>query len=564
MFKQFIEQDLKKSLKALGFKAEDISVTASENNKFGDYTSNIALQLSKHQETKGYQSPREIANAIIEKLNHPGYLERVEVAGAGFINFYIKDENLLKVLEDKEATVKGQVKNILVEYADPNTHKEFHIGHLRTLVIGESVSRVLEYFGNNVFRVNYGSDIGPTVAKALWGALHLKERYEQIKQASLRDKAKFLGEAYALAHSKYETDSKIKEEIDNLNKRLYERDQDILPLWEETKRWSLGYFDTVYSIAGVEFDLRVNESEVDEIGKKIVEENIDKVFVEDAGAVIFPGEKYGLHNRVFLTSKGYPTYEGKEMGLIEKYQDVFSFDEVIILSDVQQASFFEVVTKATELIHPHLLGKRKYLGYGFVTLTTGKMSSRAGNVISAEELIERVKEAIKRIYISSSQKAIENSLEKIAVAAIKFYYLKYSINSDIVLDVEKSVSLQGDTGVYVLYTYVRTQSVLQKMPKSAKAWKLDQKITLMDEEEREVLRHLEYFDIFTTHAYKELAPNYICQYLLNLAKSFSVFYESCSILGSEKEGFRIELTKRVGETLKKGLYLLGIETIDKM
>lgn len=561
MYKAQIEKNLKQAIKQLGFDTQEVIVTIPEQVEFGEYTTNSPLVLSKQEAGKSYQNAREIANKIIEVLGKPDYLEKAEVAGPGFINFYLKDQSLVEQLSQKEHPSKGVSKKILVEYADPNTHKAFHLGHLRTLSIGESVSRLLEYQGAEVFRVNYGSDIGPTVAKALWGVMHLESEFESAKSGSLREKAEFLGKAYAYAHEQYESSQQSKEEIDNLNKEVYQRSPGILQLWDQTKEWSLIYFESIYARTGTSFDLRVNESEVDELGKKIVEENIGRVFVRDQGAVIFPGEKYGLHTRVFITSAGYPTYEGKEVGLIEKYQEVFPFDEVLILSDVQQAGYFAVVNRAIEEINPNLKGKKKYLGFGFVTLTSGKMSSRKGTVVTADALIDQVKEAIKS---SRNQNFIpELDLEKIAIAAIKFAYLKYSLVSEIAIDIEKSVSIQGDSGPYLLYTYARINSLLGQSSTKPEAVDDKQNIQL-EKSEREVLRQLEYFNSVAAEAASTYQPNYLATYLLDLAKVFNLFYQNVKVMGSDKEQFRLVLAKKVGETLNLGLYLLGIETVERM
>src|SRR5258708_898310 len=414
MYKKLISEELKKVASQLKLKTSDTVLYISENPKFGDYSSNLALQQPNQEGKKPKHSPKEIASQILDHFGHPLYLERIEIAGPGFLNFYIKDLNLLKVLDEKLSPQKSD-KKVLVEFADPNTHKAFHIGHLRTLAIGESLSRFLEFKGVEVFRVNYGSDIGLTVAKSLWGVKKLGKEYEKAKTGSLKEKAEFLGQAYTDGHKAYVSDEGVKKEIDELTNKIYARDPEVMGLWEETKQWSLSYFETLYSMAGVEFDVRVNESEVDQPGKKIVLENIGKVFVEDQGAVIFQGEKYGLHTRVFITSTGNPTYEAKEVGLITKYQELFPADQYIILSDVQQGSFFEVVNKAIELIYPHLEGKKKHFSYGFVTLTTGKMSSREGNVITAEALIDQVKQAIFETHGKADLEKDQARLIKIAL-----------------------------------------------------------------------------------------------------------------------------------------------------
>jgi arginyl-tRNA synthetase len=571
MYSKQIVADLKNTIRILEFPVVDIDLSIPENKAFGDYSTNIALQLAKQKSKKSYHSSQEIANDILEKLGHPKYLERIEIAGPGFINFYLKDVSLTRILDDSPPEKTGKretMKRVIVEYADPNTHKDFHIGHVRPLVFGESVARLFEYQGYQVYRSNYGSDIGPTVAKTLWGLEKLKEEYQTVKkEGSLREKAAFLGKSYALGHKNYETNESAKAEIDALTKKLYLRDPEVVPIWEETRDWSLAYFDTIYLKFDTGFDRRINESEVDIEGKKIVEENIGKVFSKNDGAVIFPGEKYGLHTRVFITSAGNPTYEAKELGLTRKYQELFPFDELIILSDNPQTSFFKVTIKAMELIDARLVGKKKHLPFGSITLTTGKMSSRLGNIISAEELIESTAKEIKNDYGNADQKVV--------VGAIKFNILKYGLTSDIAYDPKQSISLQGDTGPYVQYTYARTQSVLGKTQKDSEnqnsgiSDSLDHRVLPshsenLTAEEREVLKHLEYFELSMDQVLKNLEPNKLAEYLLELAKAFNNFYQRCPILKSEREALRLSITEKVAERLKIGLYLLGIEAPERM
>lgn len=560
MYKQLIEKNLKEAVLDLGFLVTDTLLSIAESPQFGDYSTNIALQLSKQKLSKGYQSSLEIANKIVEKIGHPNYLERIEVAGPGFINFFLKNESLIKILEEKIQPKTGG-RRVLIEYAQPNTHKEFHLGHLRNITLGESLARLREFEGDEVFRANYGSDIGLPVAKALWGVDKLRDQLEGVRQASLREKAEFLGRAYALGHTHYEDDEKAKEQIDAINKALYVRDPQFMPLWQETRQWSLAYFDTIYSRLGTEFDAVITESEVEAEGKRLVEENLHKVFAEDQGAVIFPGEKYGLHNRVFITSRGNPTYEAKELGLTRREEEFFPFDQAIHLTGNEQIGYFKVVIKAVELINPQMAGKKKHMPFGFVTLTTGKMSSRLGTVVTAEWLIEEVKQAIRESFGQQGGKVSFNeTTEKIAIGAIKFSLLKYSLATNIAFDIHKSVSLQGDSGPYVMYAYARIRSLIEKAGVS-RPTSLSGEIEL---EEREVLRLLEYFEAVAEKAVLNFAPNELCIYLLGLAKAFNLFYEKHPIIGSQRASLRLKLAARVGDTLKLGLYLLGIESVDKM
>ena len=597
MYKSKIEQELRKAVTELGFvPPSDIVLSISEKQQFGDYSSNIALQLSKQKHQNSYQSPQEIANAIkpqtssassiaeaiVEALGHPKFLERVEAAGPGFLNFFIKDGELVKILtnpEDPDSLLDYEdLKKIVVEYCDPNTHKMLHIGHLLQLTLGESMARLFEYQGHEVYRTNYGSDIGPTVAKCLWGVERMGQKIEEIREKGLREKAQFLGEAYAFAHKEYEKSLEVKEEIDQITNKLYQRDSKIMPLWDETKEWSLSYFELIYSSFGTLFDKRINESEVDELGKEIVLENVGKVFVKDDGAIIFPGEKHNLHNRVFINSKGNPTYEGKEVGLAEKYQQILQFDQLNIFSHKEQDDYFKVVIAANSIIHPHLKGKINHVSYGEVRLPSGKMSSREGNIVAAEDILDEVKTKVRKI----SPDLDDLSIQALAVAAIKFAFLKYSVGSDMIYDVDESVSIHGDTGPYVMYVYARIQSILrkaagnraneieaeeeevEKQHKVIAQNKSQLKIEDLEPEEREMLRQLEYFEIIVEKATVNFQPNELVKYLLTLTKAFNSFYEKLPVVGSKSESFRLILVRRVAENIKLGLYLLGVETVEKM
>lgn len=564
MYKQEIEQDLKKAVKELGFETTDIVVYISENVLFGDYATNIALQLSKQKSKKSYQNSREIASDLVEAFGHPTYLERIDIAGPGFINFYLKDTALIKELSEKsteqrELDEDELPERVLVEYASPNAFKPLHIGHLRNITTGESISRILYYSGKDIYRVTYTSDIGPAVAKAIFGIKSMSDKFTQVEEkGSLDDKARFLGDAYVAGNAAYEANPEDKAEIDQINVKIYQGDPELTKLWQKTRLWSEAYLAAVYVRLGTEFDYELWESEMGERGMEVVREHLGSVFKESDGAIIFEGEKHGLHNRVFITSKGTPTYEAKELAVTMREQELFPYDRAIHIVGAEQTEVFKVTTKAIELIDPQITGKKKHLGYGFVSLSTGKMSSRLGNVIVADDLIDQVKEKIKETYPDNTS---DVAIEKIAIAAIKFAYLKYGLSSDISFDVEQSVALHGDSGPYLLYTYARINSILEK----ARAIKPEAKTsTDLEPEEREVLRQIDYFEAIADRAAKELSPTDLANYLLNLAKSFNQFYEKHPVLGSKKQDLRLKITTTAGEKLKLGCYLLGFDVLDKM
>ncbi len=559
MLKQQILEDLNKIIKDLGYPAADIVVYIPQNPSFGDYTTNLALQLAKLKSAEGKRLPAEIAKEILDKLGKPDYLEKAELAGGGFINFFIKDQELLKNAQDLDILEKTtSPQKIFVEYGHVNPLKEIHIGHLRTFILGESISRIFDALGHKVFRGNYQGDIGLHIAKAIWGIGKLGLPTEDL---TLEERAKFLGHAYAEGNKLYEEGTTIKKEIDQMNTKLYQKDPTIQEIYKLARSWSLEYFEPIYGLLDIKYDRCFFESEVFERGKQKVLENLGKVFEENEGAVIFPGEKYGSHNRVFITSSGNPTYEGKEMGLAELEYDTFNYDKAIHVVASEQEGYFQVVFKAIELVFPYLKGKKYHLSYGVVDLKEGKMSSRTGNVITVDDLYhitaERVREVMKQSRLHLDQEVVS----KVALGAIKFSYLKFSPRPNMVFDLEQSVSLDGDSGPYIQYTYARIQSVLNKATRDI--GKEYEEIEL-NPQERMILRHLNYFPETVEQAADSMHPNLLASYLMDLARLYNLFYQGNRIIGSEKEDFRLKLSSEAGKVIKKGLYLLGVEAPERM
>ncbi len=559
MVKQKILEGLTASIKDLGYSVTDIVLSIPKNSSFGDYSTNLPLQLAKLKTDNSKQNPKEIANNILEKFGLPDFLEKAEVAGSGFINFFISDKELLKNFADLDILKKAdKEKKILVEYGHVNPLKEIHIGHLRTFILGESICRALESLGHEVFRGNYQGDIGLHIAKAIWGINKLGLPTTEL---SLKDKANFLGRAYAEGNSSYEVDLEAKKEIDQINISLYQKNPQYKEVYALARNWSLAYFEPIYELLGIKYDRFFFESEVFEEGKKVVLENLGKVFEENAGAVIFPGEKYGLHNRVFITQAGNPTYEGKEMGLAQLEYDTFNYADSIHVVASEQEGYFQVVFKAIEMVFPYLKGKKYHLSYGVVDLKEGKMSSRTGNVVTINDLAAVVSEKVREVMKNSRLGIDQEVVSKVALGAIKFSYLKFSPVPNIVFDLEQSVSLEGDSGPYVQYTYARIQSVLRKSQKE-----LMGNISEVDlvKQERNLLRQLFYFQGIIEEVAKTYHPNLLAVYLLDLARLYNLFYQECRIIDSEKEEFRLKLSSEVGKILKKGLYLLGIEAPERM
>ena len=479
----------------------------------------------------------ETAQDDFEKLekNKPEFISKIEFIKPRFINFYLSKEFFKESLEDilkkgkdfgKNESLNG--KKVMVEHTDPNPFKEFHIGHLMPNVIGSAISRVFEWNGAEVKQVNYQGDVGLHVAKAVWA----------LTQACV-------GNAYAYGHKAYEENPDAKKEIEEINKKIYEKsDEKINTIYEKGKKESLDYFENIYKRLGTKFDYYFFESNTGEVGKKLVEENIGKVFEKSEGAIVFKGS----HTRVFINSQGLPTYEAKDLGNAQNKFNTYPYDLSVIVTGNEIKDYFKVVLEAMSKVLPELAKKTKYLPHGMLRLTTGKMSSRTGNIITAEKLIDEIKEKVK-------------GDEQVAIGAIKYMILRQAIGNDIVFDIDKSVSTEGDSGVYLQYAYARTNSLLEKaQPVKSRAFD-----RLEERETHELERLLYRFPEVVERAGKEYAPHHITTYLTELAGSFNNFYAHEQIISDDKESpYRIAITKAFNIVMKNGLNILGIPAPKRM
>ena len=424
MIQEQIRKDLTVVLKKLKINPKKLVLEHPAEVNYGDYATNIALQCWQ----KNYLSAFDLAAKIVNTWRSQGlpeYLAKIEVVKPGFINLSLENKFLItqiqEVIKKKRFAKNKAQKGVMVEFAHPNTHKQFHLGHLRNLCLGEAICRILVANKNQIYRVNYQGDVGLHVAKCLWGLLKSKKATPR----SLKAKIELLGEAYVKGNRAYETNEKAKMEIEKLNQQIYSQDQEIIKLWKETRAWSLEYFEQIYQRLGTKFDRLYFESQVAEKGKKMVLNGLQKkIFQESEKAIIFPGERYGLHNRVFLNQKGLPTYEAKDLALAKQQFADFSPLKIFHVVGPEQKGYFEVVFKVLEQILPTTIGKEFHLMYGWVRLKNGKMSSRTGEVVLSEWLLDEVKKQLLKKF-----KTAEKIAEKIAVGAVKYSLLKFNTTS---------------------------------------------------------------------------------------------------------------------------------------
>jgi len=599
IIKNEIEKLIKEACRDFKIKADNFSIEHPEDFDNGDYSTNVAMKACsflKDETKKNYNlekrkqvqlnitrqgsnltNPKELAEKIAENIRQNKarhFIEEIQVAGNGFINFYLDREFFTKkveeILKDKKNWGKNNLlagKKVMVEYTQPNPFKPFHIGHLMSNAIGESISRIVEFSGAKTVRANYQGDIGPHVAKAIYG---LKKFGMPDQNDTVSEKAQYIGECYSKGSFLYDTDEEAKKEIDEINKKIYDKsDIELNKIYSWGRKITLDAFEKIYKTLGTKFDKYYFESKMAPIGEKIVKNNVGKVFEKSDGAIIFHGENYDkkLHTRVFVNSQNLPTYETKELGLtLTKFKKCLFGKKLnlsIVTTAVEQAEYMKVVQKAISLIHPKLENRMKHITHGMMRFAFGKMSSRTGNVITGESLLQDstdvILEKIKdREFNEEKKKEIS---EIVAVSALKYSILKSSLGSDIIFDFEKSICFEGDSGPYLQYTVVRANSILNKV----KDFDFENKKEI-SEEVTNLEKILYQFPEVVERSYEEFAPHYIATYLTELSSAFNTFYGNTKILDVENSfaNYHLDLVKAFSQTMKNGLWLLGIQIPEKM
>lgn len=528
------------------------------DEQFGDYATNIAMRLTRQTG----KNPREIAEALAQELKNSSLVTTVSVAGPGFLNIRLTDNALAQGLQvEAEQVLKD--KRVLLEYSCPNAFKELHTGHLYQTIAGDVLGRIFEASGAKVFRVNFGGDVGLHVAKCLYGIVQVLEGENPEKLSSVPEaaRAEWISKAYVLGAKAYEDNVEAQAYINELNKQIYafhadnDHESSLAQIYWTCREWSYDYFKKFYNTISVEpFDKYYPESQTTGPGLDVVRSH-QEVFAESDGAVVYEGEKKGLHTRVFITSAGIPTYEAKDLGVIFSEIKDFPYDKRIIMTGNDQTEYMKVVFAALTDIDATLAVKQTHLTNGTVRFGDGKkMSSRLGNVTRAVDVLEVVGNATKAL----NEDPVLN--KEITLGAVKYSFLKHRLGGDIAFDVSESVSLEGNSGPYLQYAHARACSILRKTAQASEG-SYD---TALEESERSLLRKMTEFTEVVTKSAQEHLPHLICTYLYELAQTFNRFYEKNKVIGSDRENVRLKLVSDYATILKNGLGLLGITAPEKM
>ena len=582
----------------------EINLVEAPKDTGADFATNIAMNLAKNLKKNPMQIAEEVRGKALElDVADEREISEIEIAKPGFINIKLSDDFYKLELEKYQKNFLENIsqneylkKTVICEFSDPNPFKILHVGHLYTSMVGDAISRIVEFAGGNVVRANFGGDVGLHVAKNMYALLQHKDEINDLMMTT--EKAELLSKTYVEGATAYEEDEVAKEKIVEINKKIYriaeagdsivaelegliERDAsratldelELAKVYFWGRKASYQYFKDFYKKIGVKFDRYYPESTVAAKGLEMVTKGLgDGVYEESDGAIVFKGEKYGLHTRVFINKNGLPTYEAKDVGLIFTKWEDYHFDKSIIITGNDIIDYMKVVLKSVEQYAPELSKRTLHLTHGQVKLPgREKMSSRKGNFLKAVDVIELIREELIKVQEELSQNKGEPNPEevdlRILLGAIRYAFLKYKVGGDIVFDVKESVSMTGNSGPYLQYSAVRAQKVLGKILES-QVEKTNKKVeqkewTLVVVEKNLIKKIIQYKNVLG-EVVGELSPSKLCTYLYEIAQDFSRFYENVQVVGSEYEVERGAIVLAYLKVLTHGLSILGIEIPEKM
>jgi arginyl-tRNA synthetase len=556
----------------------DVSIKLEKpaDEKFGDLSSNLAM--AAHEQVKEeFNSPRDFAFSLVQKIqanDSAKIIEEINVAGPGFINFKLNDsyllENLKQIIQNKNLELKnlGQGKKAIVEYSSPNIAKPFTIGHLRSTIIGDSVANLLEASGYEVFRDNHLGDWGTQFGKQIvaikkWG------NEEEISRSE--NPVEKLVALYVKFHEEAEKNPELEDEARAWFKKLENGDKEARALWQKCIDWSFIEFAKIYQALGVSFTENngrgYGESFFEDMLQPLIEElkkqSIAKEGEEGAVLIFYPNDE--LSPLMIAKKDGSTLYATRDLATDKWRRENPLYQNAdgsapLVINEVggEQAFYFRQLYKAEELLGWYEKDQRVHVKHGLYRFKEGKMSTRKGNVIWLEEVLNKAKE--KAMAFTKD----ESIAETVRIAALKWNDLKRKPEININFDWEEIINLQGNSGPYMLYTYARAKSILRKAKESGIEEKEvgDFEISSL---EKSLLSSLDEFSKVVARSASEFSPHYLCTYLFDLAQLFNSFYNKYPILNSSLERqFRLQLVEAVSITLSKGLALLGIKTLEKM
>ncbi len=559
-----IKQQIKKELKL-----EEAVFSYPPKSDLGDL-SLACFELSKVQKKSPAEVAAELASVLAKQPKLKKYFSEVKAAGP-YLNFYISKSYLAdRVINGIKRSKKnygqnnsGKNRKVMIEYSNGNTHKEYHVGHLRNISYGDAVNRLLSANGYKSIPVSYINDFGIHTAKTIWNWQRDK-KYEESRE----DRGYLLGKCYSEASQELAEHPEYKEAVVAIMKSIEKREGPPYILWQETREWSIRYFDSIYRDLGIKFVHIFYENEFIEAGLKLVSELIKSgQLVKSEGAIIANLEKYGLGILPVIRTDGTALYPVADLALAQEKFRKYHIAESIYVIDLRQSLYFQQLAKICELLG--YKQKLKHLGYDVVTLPGGMMSSRTGNIVTYEDLKTKIFEKL----VSETKKRHEEWTNdrarqvawNLTVSTIKFEMLKVSPDKIITFNIEESLRFDGYTACYLQYGYARLKSIVRK-----EGWNLFAPPAdtgkLKETKEKELLIKLARYPEAIKLAGEKNNPSELTKYLFELVKLFNDYYHEINILKAEPKlrRARLALIKAVAQVLSNGFNILGLKIVEEM
>ena len=549
---------------------EKVDIQNSTKREFGDFQTNFAMVSSK---LIG-KNPREIASTLVDNFKENDIIEKLEIAGPGFINIYLKNnflnEELKKVENEKyDFSFLNTDKTIIIDYSSPNIAKRMHIGHLRSTIIGDSIKRTLQFLGFHTLADNHIGDWGTQFGKLIVAYKNWlnKKSYEE-------DPIGELERIYVQFSDEAKKNPALEDEAREELKKLQLGDEENQKLWKEFIDISLKEYNKIYDRLGVNFDYYYGESFYNDMMPAVLEELKEKgIAREDQGALVVFFENDKLPPAIVQKKDGSFLYTTSDLATMKFRKDELNVDEAVYLTDDRQQNHFKQVCEIGEMLGEPYNYKKTHVVFGIMRFGDGMIfSSRSGNIIRLVDLLDEAKTQVKKVIDEKNPNIPEEEKEKIAEivgsGAIKYFDLSQNRTSDITFTWDKVLSFEGNTGPYLQYTYVRIMSIFRKLKEeNINVENKDIILENMNGVERELAVELLRFPQTVVKSYESYRPNIIADYLFDIAKLFNNFYNSNSILKEENKKVmdaRILLAEKTAFILKQGLGLLGINTVDRM
>lgn len=529
------------------------------NKELGDFAFPCFL-IAKKTAIDSHSTALNLKEALINN----DQFEKIEVVGS-YLNLFVNKLNFVKkelsaITNEKSSKPTTESKKIVIEFPSPNTNKPLHLGHLRNMAIGESVARILESNGDEVFRVNLYNDRGIHICKSMLA-------YKKFGNNKNPDKKSdhFVGDYYVMFNNLAKENDDYNREAQEMLVKWENGDEEIRLLWKKMNNWAYVGFNQTFKLFGIKHDKYYYESEIFNHGKDFVLEGLksDVFSKRDDGAVIADLTNNGLDEKVLLRSDGTSVYITSDLYLAKLKDQDYNADNSIYTVGNEQDYHFKALFAILKKMG--FQKKLTHLSYGMIELPEGRMKSREGTVVDADDLIETVKQLAKteitNRYDNISEMELESRSLKIALAAIKYTLLKINIFKNMVFDPKEAINFDGNTGPYLLYSYARAASILGKNDIISKN---NNDIKEINNYEYELIKKISDFQDTLSNAANELNPSLIAHYSHELAQTFNEFYHACPVLKSENTSIRIKLVEAFTITMKKSLSLLGIEVLEKM